>query len=186
MNHPKQQFNVYLAPSLIARIKHRAIDEQQSLSDLVAKTLTEYLEKTSMNTADTQNKAAAASPAPLPMLKLQPMVHVQDMAASIRFYEALGATLLIGSRDGDWAQLRLGGAEIGLLAHPANPEQQAGEVELNFEYDASLAELEEKLRAAGINIARPAADEAFGEQLQVEAPGGMLVKINKLDPTTFR
>ena len=118
-------------------------------------------------------------------LKLQPIVHVEDMAAAIRFYEALGATLVTGSRDGDWAQLALGGAEIGLLAHPANPEQHEGKVELSFETDESLDALQERLEAAGVKIARGAADEAFGAQLQLEAPDGLLVKVNHLDPTTF-
>ena len=119
-------------------------------------------------------------------LRLQPLVHVEDMAASIRFYEALGATLIIGSRDGDYAQLALGGAEIGLLAHPANPEQDAGRVELNFEADGPLEDLQARLEAAGVRIARGAADEAFGAQLQLEAPDGLLVKINRIDPATFR
>ena len=118
-------------------------------------------------------------------LKLQPIVHVEDMAAAIRFYEALGATLVTGNRDGDWAQLALGGAEIGLLAHPANPEQHEGKVELSFETDESLDALQERLEAAGVKIARGAADEAFGAQLQLEAPDGLLVKVNHLDPTTF-
>lgn len=61
-------------------------------------------------------------------LRLQPMVHVEDMAASAAFYEALGAQVVHGSRDGDWVLLRLGGAEIGLLAHPPNPEQGEGTV----------------------------------------------------------
>ncbi len=122
----------------------------------------------------------------IPSLKLQPMIHVEDMAASIKFYEALGATLILGSRDGDYVQLAIGGAEISLLAHPANPEQAEGQVELNFESGEPLAALQERLEAAGVKIARGAADEAFGFQLQLETPDGMLVKINHLDPSTFR
>ena len=121
-----------------------------------------------------------------PALKLQPMIHVKDMAASIEFYEALGGELLTESRDGDWAQLALGGAEIGLLAHPANPEQNEGQVELNFEANEPLDTLQARLSAAGVKIARGAADEAFGAQLQIVSPDGMLVKINHLDPAAFR
>ena len=120
-----------------------------------------------------------------PALKLQPLVHVEDMAAAIRFYEALGATLVTGSRDGDWAQLALGGAELGLLAHPANPEQHEGKVELSFETDEPLDALQTRLEAMGVKIARGAADEAFGAQLQLAAPDGLLVKVNRLDPAAF-
>ncbi len=120
-----------------------------------------------------------------PALKLQPMVHVENMAASIKFYEALGGVLITKSRDDDWAQIALGGAEIGLLAHPANPEQNEGQVELNFEAEEPLDALQKRLTSAGVKIARGAADEAFGAQLQLEAPDGMLVKINRIDRATF-
>ena len=114
------------------------------------------------------------------------MIHVEDMAASIKFYEALGGNLLAKSRDGDWAQLTLGGAEISLLAHPANPEQNEGQVELNFEADEPLDILQENLIIAGVKIARGVANEAFGAQLQIESPDGMLVKINRFDPASFK
>ena len=45
---------------------------------------------------------------PAPGLHLQPMVHVQQMEPAVAFYEALGATVLHGSRDGDFVMLRIG------------------------------------------------------------------------------
>ena len=121
----------------------------------------------------------------LPTLKLQPIIHVDDMAASIRFYEALGGVVIAGSRDGDWTQIALGGAEIGLLAHPTNPEQNEGKVEICFESEEPLDVWQTRLEKVGVKIARGAADEAFGSQLQLETPDGMLVKINRLNPATF-
>ncbi|RLV48634.1 VOC family protein [Nocardioides mangrovicus] len=120
-----------------------------------------------------------------PSLTLQPMVHVEDMGASVAFYEALGAELLHGSRDGDFAMLRIGSSQLSLLAHPANPEQNEGTVELNFESTGNLDDLEGRLRAAHVDIAQGTSDEGFGRQLQLRTPDGLLVKINELDQELY-
>ncbi len=116
-----------------------------------------------------------------PQLTLQPMVHVRDMAATLAMLEVLGGVLIQESRDGDWAPVSIGGAEIGLLAHPANPDQGEGDVELSFESRTPLEQVEELARSAGVVVAQPTADEGFGRQLQLHTPDGLLLKINEIE-----
>ncbi len=173
----RQQFNVNLDPELVRRVKHHAVDVQLSLSDLVARVLQHHLDKES----EMINSSSAATTG----LSLQPMVHVQQMDVAVAFYEALGATVAHGSRDGDFVMMQIGPARLALLAHPPNPEQNEGLVELNFETGEPLDAVEQRLRAAGVAIVQPVIDEGFGRQLQVSAPDGLLVKINELEEELY-
>ena len=95
--------------------------------------------------------------------------------------EALGGELVAGSRDGDWTQVSIGGADVGLLAHPANPDQGEGDVELNFQSRTPFEVVEQLARAAGVVVAQPTSDGGFGRQLQLRIPDGFLIKINEID-----
>lgn len=170
----RQQFNVTLDSDLVRRVKHHAIDTQRSLSDLVGHVLKRHLEEDTVMT-----------PTPSTGLRLQPMVHVQKMDAAVAFYEALGATVRHGSRDGDFVMLGIGDSELALLAHPPNPEQNEGTVELNFDTTGDLDDLQKRLIDAGVRVITPVTDEGFGRQLQVATPDGLLVKINHLEPDLY-
>lgn len=172
---PRQQFNVNLDPDLVRRVKHHAIDAQRSLSDLVGHILEHHLEQEDIVMTQT----------PTPTLRLQPMVHVEQMAPAVAFYEALGASVVHGSRDGDFVMLKIGDGELALLAHPPNPVQNEGTVELNFDTTDDLNALQDRLAAGGVRIVTPVTDEGFGQQLQVATPDGLLVKINHLEPDLY-
>ncbi len=116
---------------------------------------------------------------------LQPLVHVEQLAPAVRIYETIGATLEHGSRDGDFALMTIGGTQLALLAHPPNPAQNEGLVELNFATSEPLEALETRLAAAGAVIEHSAVETDFGRQLQVRTPDGLLIKINQLDPSRY-
>ena len=114
-------------------------------------------------------------------LKPQPMIHVESMSTALRFYEALGAKLLFGSRDGDWAMIDFGGARIGLLAHPPG-DGKLETVELQFTSDHPLEVVEAQVRGVDTAfIERGVADEAFGRMLKLRTPDGLLVKVIEVE-----
>lgn len=118
---------------------------------------------------------------PAIMVQLQPMLHVTALAPTIAMLESLGGRLVYGSRDGDWALVDVGGSALSLLAHPPNPADGDERLELNFVSRAPLEEVEAVLREQGVPIVQGVSDEAFGRQLKLRTPDGLLVRINELD-----
>jgi catechol 2,3-dioxygenase-like lactoylglutathione lyase family enzyme len=114
-------------------------------------------------------------------LRVQPMVHVADMAASLEFYAALGGRLVFGSRDGDWALVAFGATTLSLLAHPPG-DGRMETVELQFTASARLETVAAQVRAIRPEwIGRGVADEAFGRMLKLTTPDGLLVKVLELE-----
>ena len=170
----KVQFNLFVPQELVRRVKHRAIDDQLSLSDWVASVLTERLDDGIANRAHKETIMNTDKG-----LKVMPIVHVRDMAKSIGFYLSLGGELESNSRDGDWAEIRFGGSAIGLLAHKAAEGEES--VELSFLSEGPVSDIENRLSDMDVTIRRPSGDEAFGEQLQLTDPDGRTIKINRID-----
>ena len=105
---------------------------------------------------------------------LMPIVYVQDMEASIAFYERLG--FAPKSRSGMWSELSAGDGAV-LALHKA-PQEHVGRVEL------ALVSVEPLERVAELVAPyRGIADEAFGRSLVVQDPNGMKVQVNEHDRT---
>jgi catechol 2,3-dioxygenase-like lactoylglutathione lyase family enzyme len=113
-------------------------------------------------------------------MKVMPIRYVADMAASARFYTALGLTIADSSRSGNWTELNAAGGVLGLHAARTSAQDTPGRVELSFETQEPLEVLADRLTAAGFE---PEAilDENFGRCLHVTDPDGVLVQVNEHD-----
>lgn len=114
-----------------------------------------------------------------PGLRLRPMVHVDDLAASLAFYEQLGGEVIHGGRDTEWVLIQLGPIQLILLARPPDATRGETPVELTFGAAMPLDQLERRLHRAGFPVAEVTTDRDFGDQLQVRTPDGLLVKISQ-------
>ncbi|GAB1694169.1 VOC family protein [Krasilnikovia sp. M28-CT-15] len=127
-----------------------------------------------------------AAPAPrsaaTPGLHLRPLVHVADMAASVTFFEHLGAELVHGGRDTDWVLMQLGTLQLTLVARTPIWSRGDGAVELNFAATMPLDDLERLLRDRRVTVSGVVNHRDFGRQLQVLSPDGLLVRITQREP----
>jgi hypothetical protein len=114
-------------------------------------------------------------------LRVQPMVHVENMSESVAFFETLGGQIAFGSRDADWTLMQFQGSSVSLLAHPPG-DGRFETVELHFTASSSLEELEAHVKSINpVLIDRGVGDEAFGKMLKLKTPDGLLIKIVELE-----
>lgn len=183
------QLIVTLDRRLITSLKRRAIDSELSLSELVTRICSGYLGEWQDESPSVDDVTSDGPPDPpaerswgdQPELILQPIVHVADAPGTVRLLEALGGEVVQGSRSGDWVQVEIGGAQVGLLAHPPAVELGEGVVELAFGSRTPLAEVESRALEQGVAVAAPSGDEGFGRQLRLRSPDGLVVTINEID-----
>ena len=110
-------------------------------------------------------------------MRVLPIRYCADMAASTRFYRALGLELGAATRPGSWVELP---AAAGVLALHRTDAADAGRCELAFQADEPLEAVADRLRSAGF-APEPIVDESFGRSLRVPDPDGAWVQVNEHD-----
>ena len=110
-------------------------------------------------------------------MRVLPIRYCADMAASTRFYRALGLELGDVTRPGSWVELP---AAAGVLALHRADGPDAGRCELAFEADEPLEAVADRLRSAGF-APEPIVDESYGRSLRVRDPDGAWVQVNDHD-----
>jgi catechol 2,3-dioxygenase-like lactoylglutathione lyase family enzyme len=117
-------------------------------------------------------------------VKLMPMIYATDLDRSIAFYERLGFAVGNLQRGGGWAELHLGDAILALhgTAHlPTGGER----VLITLVAEEPLPDLQARLEEAGVEIARPVTDEAFGRSMELRDPDGLPIWINEHDTSLY-
>jgi catechol 2,3-dioxygenase-like lactoylglutathione lyase family enzyme len=109
-----------------------------------------------------------------------PIAYVGDMAASARFYVALGLAGGDGSRSGNWQELNASGGLLALHTARTSNHDQPGRIELSFVAEEPLEKLASRLAEAGFP-AEAIVDENFGRSLRVRDPDGTVIQVNEHD-----
>jgi catechol 2,3-dioxygenase-like lactoylglutathione lyase family enzyme len=115
-------------------------------------------------------------------VRVRPIHFVPDVAAAVRFYEALGLRADARSRSGRWIELTATAGELGLhdAAIAANGPGRTG-IALNFVADEPLEAVERRLREAGFPPEGTIVDQECGRSLVVPAPNGTVIQSDEQD-----
>ncbi len=124
----KVQMNVYLPPALVRRVKHRAIDEESSLSGLVGRLWASTYNDTESQT-DERTEVARAT------VLVRPMRFTAHLSAMQEFLGLLGYSTRL-SRDHRWATMVGVSGEVGLHDTAVSASgAPSGTTDLMFEVD---------------------------------------------------
>ncbi|RFS80960.1 VOC family protein [Actinomadura spongiicola] len=126
---------------------------------------------------------------------VMPVVYASAVDRSVGFYQALGLTVRVRGRSGNWAELAASGGLVAL--HAARPRADgaetaepdtaasAGAVELCLVSETPLDDLVQRMGRAGIEPVRGISDEAFGRSVVFADPDGLLIQINEHDEELY-
>ncbi len=115
-------------------------------------------------------------------MRVRPIHFVPDVAAAVRFYEALGLRADARSRSGHWIELTASAGELGLhdAAIAADGQGRTG-IALNFVADEPLEAVEQRLLEAGFPPEGMIVDQEWGRSLLVAAPDGTVIQVDEQD-----
>jgi uncharacterized glyoxalase superfamily protein PhnB len=107
--------------------------------------------------------------------RIVPMLHVADVAASVRWYQAIGFELRATHEEGgsamDWAKLTFGESELMLTSGGTPPSQPRREADL-YIYVEDLVGLHQRI-ASKVEVVEDLHDTFYGmQELIVRDPNG--------------